>query len=107
MSTCSSVRVYRQRKSQRQIRDGIIFILILFFTFGWFYWDWQRANARVDALIFQPQVVQAGDTLWSLAEETGLRIDTRTLVLRIMDYNHLPDPTIRIGQVIYTPVQKR
>jgi hypothetical protein len=103
MSTCSSLRHYRVRKAQRQFLSILIFTLIFSMSFGWFYWDWQRMNESVNSLTFQPQVVQPGDTLWSLAENAGLKIDTRTLVLKIMDYNKLTDPTIRIGQVIYTP----
>lgn len=107
MSTCSSLRQYRNRRAQRQYRSFFIFILLTLSSFGWFCWDWQRANDRVEALIFQPQVVQTGDTLWSLAESAELTIDTRTLVLKMMDYNHLVDPTIRTGQVIYTPALQK
>lgn len=106
MSTCSSLRQYRNRKTQRQFRSFFIFTLLILCSFSWFYWDWQRANDRVEALIFQPQVVQTGDTLWSLAENAKLTIDTRTLVLKMMDYNHLTNPTIRTGQVIYTPASQ-
>lgn len=106
MSTCSSLRQYRNRKAQRQFRSFFIFTLLTLSSFSWFCWDWQRANDRVEALIFQPQVVKTGDTLWSLAENAELTIDTRTLVLKMMDYNHLTDPTIRTGQVIYTPASQ-
>lgn len=106
MSTCSSLRQYRNRKTHRQFRSYLILILVFLSSFGWFFWDWQRANDRVEALSFQPQVVQTGDTLWSLAENAGLKIDTRTLVLKMMDYNNLTDPTIRTGQVIYTPASQ-
>ena len=106
MSTCSSLRQYRNRKAQRQFLSSLILILLFLSSFVWFYWDWQRANDRVEALIFQPQVVQTGDTLWSLAENARLKIDTRTLVLEIMNYNHLTDATIRTGQVIYTPISQ-
>jgi hypothetical protein len=106
MSTCSSPRQYRHRKTQHQIREFLLFVVFLASCLGWFYWDWQQANAKVEALIFQPQIVQTGDTLWSIAEEAKLPIDTRTLVLKIMDYNHLPDPSIQTGQIIYTPVKQ-
>jgi hypothetical protein len=106
MSTCSSLRQYRNRRSQRLLRSNLIVFLLIVSSLGWFFWDWQQSTNKVESLIFHPQVVQTGDTLWSLAENSGLNIDTRTLVLKMMDYNHLPDSTIRTGQVIYTPAAR-
>lgn len=103
MSTCSSLRRHRTRKIQRESRSFLALTLILVLSFGWFIWDWQRSNHKVESLTYRPQVVQAGDTLWSLAEKANLDIDTRTLVLKMMDHNQMTDPTIRTGQVIYTP----
>lgn len=107
MSTCSSLRHYRNyrmRKLQREFCSYLILFLVVFGGMGWFIWDWQLTNNRVESLVYQPQIVQAGDTIWSLAEDSGLRIDTRTLVLKIMEYNQLTDTTIQTGQVIYTPI---
>lgn len=104
MSTCSVLRRQRTRRIQRQIRTLSVFILIWAAITAWFLWDWEQNKHAVESLNFHPQVVQAGDTLWSLAEKANLDIDTRTLVLKMMDYNHLTDPTIRTGQVIYAPI---
>jgi hypothetical protein len=126
MSTCSSSighyrnpSSYRSHRSNRynrnhryqQLRKLIkvlspYLLLIAIFTgsMGWFIWDWQESHKRLDNLAYQPQIVQQGDTLWSLAESSGLPIDTRTLVLKIMEYNQLTDTTIQTGQVIYTPM---
>lgn len=111
MSACSSsvrhyrnYRNYRMRKLQRQLCSYLLLFLVIFGSMGWFFWDWQQSNNRVEALSFQPQIVQSGDTLWSLAEKSGLQIDTRTLVLKMMEYNQLEDTTIQTGQVIYTPI---
>ncbi|AGA69301.1 LysM domain-containing protein [Desulfitobacterium dichloroeliminans LMG P-21439] len=110
MSTCTSsirhyrnYRNYRMRKLQRQFCSYLLLFFVIFGGMGWFVWDWNQANSKVEALTFQPQIVQSGDTLWSLAENTGLQIDTRTLVLKIMEFNQLTDSTIQTGQVIYTP----
>jgi len=104
MSTCSSsMRQYRHRKLLRQVYSTLVLSLLILASFSWFYWDWQSTHARVESLTFRPQVVQSGDTLWTLAEKSGIGIDTRTLVLKMMDYNKLADTNIRIGQVIYTP----
>jgi len=59
---------------------------------------------RIAEVVYQPIVVQDGDSLWRLAERTGLAQDTRTLVYQIMKYNGLIDSTIHPGQVIYVPV---
>ena len=118
MSACSSTvrhykshrnykrnyRSYKVKKIQRILLSYLLLFLILFGGMGWFVWDWQQANSKIESLVFQPQIVQTGDTLWSLAENSGLRIDTRTLVLKIMEYNQLTDTTIQTGQVIYTPI---
>lgn len=114
MSTCSSTvrhyknhrnyRSYRMKKIQEVLISYLMLFLILAGSMGWFVWDWKQANNKVEALSFQPQIVQTGDTIWSLAENSGLQIDTRTLVLKIMEFNQLTDTTIQTGQVIYTPI---
>ena len=114
MSTCSSTirhyksqrnyRSYRMRKILRLLLSYLMLFLIVFGSMAWFIWDWKQANNMIDSLIYQPQIVQTGDTLWSLAANSGLQIDTRTLVLKIMEYNQLTDTTIQTGQVIYTPI---
>ena len=114
MSACSSSvrhyrsyrphRSYRTRKLQRLIFTYSLLFLVIFGSMSWFFWDWNQAHNQVESLTFQPQIVQSGDTLWSLAENSGLHIDTRTLVLKIMEYNRLADTTIQTGQVIYTPI---
>ena len=117
MSACSSsvrnyrghyrsYRNYRMKQLQRQLCSYMLLFLMVFGSMGWFFWDWSQANSRVEDLAFQPQIVQSGDTLWSLAENSGLQIDTRTLVLKIMEYNQLTDTAIQTGQVIYTPILK-
>jgi len=57
-----------------------------------------------EPLMYQPTVVQSGDSLWDLAANSGLDQDTRDLVFQIMQYNSLADTTIVPGQVIYIPV---
>ncbi|NMA69353.1 MAG: LysM peptidoglycan-binding domain-containing protein [Desulfitobacterium sp.] len=96
-------RAVRQRKNQRQVLSSFILILLLLSTMSWFIWDWQNTMYKVDSLIYEPYVVQSGDTLWSLAAGSGTGIDTRTLVQKIMEYNQLTDSTIQTGQLIYTP----
>jgi LysM repeat protein len=57
-----------------------------------------------EQFVYQPVVVQYGDTLWRLAENSGIQMDTRTLVLKIMAYNSLAGSTIHPGQTIYIPI---
>jgi len=123
MSTCSSsVRYYhkprhyrnpyrhqryknhKSRKVIKALSSYLLLILLIIGSMSWFIWDWKESYNSLENLTFQPQIVQQGDTLWSLAENTGLPIDTRTLVLKIMEYNQLTDTTIQTGQVIYTPI---
>jgi hypothetical protein len=56
-----------------------------------------------EQIIYQPVIVQHGDTLWGLAENTGIHMDTHRLVLKIMVYNSLANSTILPGQTIYIP----
>lgn len=56
------------------------------------------------SLVYEPIVVTSGDTLWNLAEKTGINQDKRMLVSTIMNYNALASSTIYPGQVIYIPV---
>ncbi|MDD4347255.1 MAG: LysM peptidoglycan-binding domain-containing protein [Desulfitobacteriaceae bacterium] len=53
---------------------------------------------------YQPVIVRHGDTLWRLAKDTGINMDTHRLVLKIMVYNSLANSTILPGQTIYIPV---
>ena len=100
-----NLSMYHLRAIQRRNRQVVPIMLGIFLLFvSFLYYEWHVHIRQLNSLVFQPQVVQAGDTLWRLAEESGLNIDTRTLVLKIMQYNSLPDSTIKPGQVIYIPV---
>jgi hypothetical protein len=57
-----------------------------------------------ERLIYRPVIVQHGDTLWGLAKNTGLHMDTGRLVQKIMVYNSLANSTILPGQTIYIPI---
>lgn len=125
MSTCSSVgkyknyhlgpskrnytyrnyrsRAVRKSKNRRQILSSIILVCLLISAMTWFIWDWQKTMDKVDSLIYQPYIVQSGDTLWSIATSSKTGIDTRTLVQKMIEYNQLTDSTIQTGQLIYAP----
>ncbi len=99
----SHTRVARNRKKRRQVLSYCITVLLILSSIVWFIWDWHKTTEIVDSLIYQPYVVQSGDTLWALASNSGTGLDTRTLVQKIMEYNQLNDSTIQTGQLIYTP----
>ncbi len=89
----------RQKKRIKRLKSFII----LFFIIMTIHFFWTNIPAPTEQLIYQPTVVQNGDTLWGLAQSTGILIDTRTLVLKIMSYNSLASSTILPGQIIYIP----
>ena len=103
----SHARVVRQRKKRRQVLSYFLLILLIISSMAWFVWDWQKTSEVVDNLIYQPYVVQSGDTLWTLAAGSGTGVDPRTLVQKIMEYNQLTDTTIQTGQLIYTPASHK
>jgi LysM repeat protein len=50
-------------------------------------------------------VVQKGDTLWSIAKETGFEnLDIREIVHRIKQLNNLDSSTISPGDVLIIPI---
>lgn len=57
-----------------------------------------------EGTIIKTRVVEAGDTLWDIAQSSGLKKDTREIVLQIMKLNSLTNDTIQPGQIIYVPV---
>ncbi len=95
-------RAHRGRQKQRLKRfKSFVFCLFLIITVHFIWINIKPVPA--EQIIYQPTVVQYGDTLWGLAENTGIHMDTRTLVLKIMSYNSLANSTILPGQTIYIP----
>ena len=104
MATGTSVintRTFRSHQKQRMRRFKTL--ILLFFIVIAVHFVWANIPVATEQLIYQPIVVQYGDTLWGLAENTGIHMDTRTLVLKIMSYNSLSNSTILPGQTIYIP----
>ncbi|KPV39343.1 LysM peptidoglycan-binding domain-containing protein [Alicyclobacillus ferrooxydans] len=51
-----------------------------------------------------PYVVHRGDTLWNIALKTsGAGVDTRTVVLQIMQMNHMKNAQIYAGEHLVLP----
>jgi Tfp pilus assembly protein FimV len=48
-------------------------------------------------------VVQAGDTLWTIAQEVAPRADVVATVERLIDANHLKGASLRPGQPLFLP----
>ncbi|MFZ3100716.1 MAG: LysM peptidoglycan-binding domain-containing protein [Desulfitobacteriaceae bacterium] len=92
---------HRGRQKQR-LKRFKSFALLLFLIIT-VHFIWINIPVPAEQLIYQPTVVQYGDTLWGLAENTGIHMDTRTLVLKIMSFNSLANSTIIPGQTIYIP----
>lgn len=97
-----NLSVRRKRNSiSQQVMQGAIFVLIISLTLIYLS---RASTTPVQSLYYQPVMVQSGDTLWQLADQTGLPDDTRTLVRQIIKYNGLADSTIHPGQTIYLPI---
>lgn len=73
-----------------------VIILIIYFMY-------KSMPVTAEQLNYQPVIVRHGDTLWGLAKDTGIHMDTHRLVLKIMVYNSLANSTILPGQTIYIP----
>jgi LysM repeat protein len=97
----TNVRTYRSRQKQngRYFKVLLIFLLITFSV----YFTKTSISVPEERFVYQPVVVQHGDTLWGLAENTGLHMNTGRLVGKIMVYNSLANSTILPGQTIYIP----
>ncbi|MHB8126847.1 MAG: LysM peptidoglycan-binding domain-containing protein [Desulfitobacteriaceae bacterium] len=94
--TCRS----RQKQRVNQFKSLLLLLLIIVIAV---HFIWINIPVPTEQLIYQPIVVQYGDTLWGLAVNTGIQMDTRTLVLKIMSYNSLANSTILPGQTIFIP----
>jgi LysM domain. len=70
------------------------------------YFTYKSIPEPAEQLNYQPVIIQHGDTLWELAENTGIQMDTHRLVLKIMVYNSLANSTILPGQTIYIPTSR-
>jgi hypothetical protein len=97
-----SCRSRRSRRKKTVIKRWIASFLVLLFMLTT-YAICQKTVEPAEQFVYQPVVVQYGDTLWELAESSGLQMDTRTLVLKIIAYNSLAGSTILPGQTIYIP----
>ncbi len=95
-------RAHQLRYKQRIIKRFKSLVVFLFLLIA-IHFIWINTPGTSEQLIYQPIVVQYGDTLWELALNTGIPMDTRTLVLKIMNYNSLANSTINPGQTIYIP----
>ncbi len=49
-------------------------------------------------------VVEAGDSLWSICKELGVKGDIRRVIYQIKRINHLSDARIYPGQVLLIPI---
>lgn len=96
---CANYNIDQFRLNHLVVGFLLILTCVLAFRYAWV------ANQTVtENIIYEPIVVQSGDTLWEIAEDSGLKQDTRDTVFEIMRYNSLSDSTIVPGQVIYIPV---
>lgn len=82
---------------------AVILFIIIFFASNQLLKSNGMKN-RTEGVIYQAIVVEYGDTLWDIAKNSGLKIDTRELVMEIMKMNSLGNGSIHPGQTIYVPV---
>lgn len=89
----------RRKRNGRYVKlTFIISIVVLFF-----YLICKSMPVTTEQFYYQPVIVRHGDTLWRLAKDTGINMDTHRLVQKIMAYNSLVNSTILPGQTIYIP----
>ena len=50
--------------------------------------------------------VQAGESLWALAQRIAPRMDPRLVVAQIESLNHLAGPQVMVGQQLLVPVAR-
>ncbi|HWQ88831.1 MAG TPA: LysM peptidoglycan-binding domain-containing protein [Desulfitobacteriaceae bacterium] len=92
----------RSHRKKMVIKRWTASFLVLIFILT-AYTICHKTAEPAEQFVYQPVVVQYGDTLWKLAESSDLHMDTRTLVLKIIAYNSLAGSTILPGQTIYIP----
>lgn len=93
-------RKHRKTLLTRRLITLVIFAFVLILGYSWL----TPSHTSEQQIVYQPIVVESGDTLWSLAEKSGVTGDTRSVIHDMMHYNGLIDSTIQPGQIIYVPV---
>ncbi|MHB1406030.1 MAG: LysM peptidoglycan-binding domain-containing protein [Desulfitobacteriaceae bacterium] len=98
----------RSRRRHKQAKKMIVSLLFTLLTLSTILTILIAVNPFSKSggpeLVYQPVVVKTGDTLWKLAQGSGLNQDTRTVILIIKKYNSLANGVIYPGQVIYIPI---
>lgn len=63
-----------------------------------------NASTSVEPSPHPTTVVQAGDTLWSIAQRSAPHADPRVTVAQLRQLNELVDATVVVGQQLELPV---
>ena len=100
----------KYRRHHKKSKRAAFNLVAGFIVFAIVLWIWMTFNTFTSSshnsrpeLIYEPVVVHAGDTLWKLAQTSGLEQDPRAIIIMIKNYNALPNGVIYPGQVIYIP----
>ena len=100
-------RVQKNKKAKLNViikRLTTVFIIVFILLIMRYAFTQRMAvPAKQSGYVYEPIVVTSGDTLWKLADKTGVDLDKRSIVAQIMNYNALASTTIYPGQVIYIP----
>lgn len=94
----------RARKAARRLtlRTAAV-IALLVMTIGVAgFWGTSEANSSSRGE-YHYIVVQEGETLWKIAQDTGINEDIRDVVIRIQQLNNLNQSVIHPGQRLLVP----
>ena len=92
----------------RLTRRGRVVVVLTFLgalLFGGFTLGHAPSEASGRMHTVQPRTVtvQAGDTLWTVAERIAPHVDPRLVVAQIQQLNHLRSPQLLAGQQLVVP----
>ncbi|MGI6357214.1 MAG: LysM peptidoglycan-binding domain-containing protein [Bacillota bacterium] len=94
----------RSRRSSRLIRRAVLLLLpLLILCSGWLA---LRHPAAADASQATVYVVQAGDSLWRIAQRHAPeRMDIRAYIGQLRHLNQLEQSVIHVGQTLILPTR--
>lgn len=90
-----------------QVALVVLVTLVLAIVMSVFVMGTAGASASVQSVSAEPAYisVQAGETLWQLAEKLDPNADPRDLIAEIVALNDLPSSTVEAGQRLALPVR--
>lgn len=92
------------RRGRVVVLLGLLTLLLAAFSLGRVGSQASPRSAGPDSAPLVQTVVQPGESLWTVARRIAPQEDTRTIVARLEDLNHLDDSgTVLAGQLLVLP----